>query len=313
MLKRILSAALFIPLVVFAIFETASGGVIFLALLLACAFLTGSEYFDLLDEHISRASRIFGIASIVGAVSLCFILGASLKGMTLFLTQSEFSAHAELPEVVGMIEQFSAIISLRLFAIIILFLVLCLMVFFLIQIRRSSFEGAFRDIAVSFFAVPYIGFGFGSLAILHALPGKGSWLVLLAFVIVWVTDSFAYFIGRIIGRHPLGLAASPKKTIEGTLAGLLFAVAAAAGLKLIFPEAYQGWAWMSWPQFLILAFVLSVVDQIGDLAESVLKRSLGTKDSGALVPGHGGLLDVFDAQLLVSPLMLGLVILLAGL
>jgi phosphatidate cytidylyltransferase len=310
-LKRILSAALFIPLVIFAIFETMSGGIIFLALLLVLAFLTGSEYFDLLGDRVSYASRIFGIASIVIAVSLCFILGASLKGMSLFLSQSEFSAHAEF---MGMVEQFSAIISLRLFALVILFLALCLMVFFLIQIRRSSFDGAFRDIAVSFFAVPYIGFGFGSLAILHSLPGKGPWITLLAFVIVWMTDSFAYFIGRLIGRHPLGLAASPKKTVEGTLAGLLFAIGAAAGLKLIFPEAYGGWAWMSsWPVFLVLVFILSVVDQIGDLAESVFKRSLGTKDSGALVPGHGGLLDVFDAQLLVSPLMLGLVILLSGL
>jgi len=310
-LKRILSAVFFIPLVIFSVFETMTGGVIFLALLLVLSLLTACEYFDLLGESVSGLSRAFGIAAVVATVSLCYVLGASLNNVARLLAQSEAAAY---PELAGMVvEEFTTLVSLRLFAIVVLFLILCLIVFFLIQIRRTSFEGAFKDVALSFLAVPYLGFGFGSLAILHALPEKGPWLVLLAFVIVWVTDSFALFTGKLIGRHSLGLEASPNKTVEGSLGGIAFALAAAAGLKLIFPDAYSGWGFMSWPELLTLTLAFSIAGQIGDLAESVLKRSLGAKDSGASIPGHGGLLDVFDAQLLVSPLMLGLVVILAGL
>ena len=310
MFKRILTAILFMPLVIFAIFETMTGGIIFLGLLLVCAFLTASEYFELLRADISRLSRIFGIASVVATVSLCFVLGASLKNISALFSQGEFGAY---PELSGMVGEFAGLVSIRLFALAVLFLSFCLIIFFLIQIRRSSFEGAFKEIALSFLAIPYIGFGFGSLAILHALPEKGKWLVLLAFVIVWMTDSFALFVGKLIGRHRLGLEASPNKTLEGTIGGIFFALAAVVGLKLGFPEAYGGWGFMSWPELLALTFVFSIAAQIGDLAESVLKRSLDTKDSGGMIPGHGGFLDVFDAQLVVSPFMLGLVIILAGL
>ena len=310
MLKRILSALFFIPLVIFAIFETTTGGVVFLGLLLVVAFLTACEYFELLGTEISRLSRIFGVAAVVATVSLCFVLGASLKNISALLSEGEFGAY---PELAGMVGEFASLVSIRIFAVTVLFLSLCLIVFFLIQIRRTTFEGAFKEISLSFLAVPYIGFGFGSLAILHALPEKGKWLVLLAFIIVWITDSFALFVGKLIGRHRLGIEASPNKTLEGSLGGLFFALAAVAGLKFIFPEAYGGWGFMAWPELLALTFVFSIAGQIGDLAESVLKRSLGTKDSGGMIPGHGGLLDVFDAQLVVSPLMLGLVIILAGL
>jgi phosphatidate cytidylyltransferase len=309
-LKRILSAAFFIPLAVFAIFETMTGGVVFLGLLLVLAFLTASEYFELLGSDISSLSRIFGISAVVATVSLCYILGVSVKNISTALSHGAFGPSPELGA--AMVAEFASFVSIKLFAIVVFFLSVCLLAFFLIQIRRTNFEGAFKEVSLSFLAVPYIGFGFGSLALLHALPEKGKWLVLLAFVIVWVTDSFALFVGKLIGRHRLGIEASPNKTVEGTLGGIFFALAAAAALKLIFPDVYSGWGFMSWPGFLALTFVFSIVGQIGDLAESVLKRSLGTKDSGGTVPGHGGLLDVFDAQLVVSPLMLGFVILLAG-
>lgn len=309
MLKRILSAMLFIPVVLVAIFETWTGGVMFLAVLLVCAYLTAHEYFELVGADFSSASKLFGIVAVIATVSLCYILGGGLKSMTSGLADGELASY---PELAGMASQAAIVVSLRLFALLLLFFSFCLLALFVIQIRREKFDNAFREVALSFLAVPYIGFGFGTLAILQALPEKGPWLVLLAFTIVWVTDSFALFVGRLVGRHRLGLAASPNKTVEGTIGGTLFGVGAAIALKLAFPVAYSGWSFLQWPEFIALALVYSIAGQIGDLAESVLKRSLGTKDSGSAVPGHGGLLDVFDAQLVVSPLMFGLVVLMAG-
>ena len=305
MLERILSAVLFIPLVVFSIFETFSGGIVFLGVLLVSSWLTAHEYFDLVGDACSQGTRLIGMLAVTGTVSLSFVLGASLRSAAAAIS----GADSELGNAVG---QVAMILSLKVFAVVLVFLVGFLLAFFLVQIRRENFDGSFREIGLGFLSIPWIGFGFGSLAILHALPGKGPWLVLLAFVVVWVTDSFALFIGKLLGRHRLGLAASPNKTVEGTIGGAVFGVLSAALLKLAFPAAYSGWVMMHWPEFLALALVFSMAGQVGDLAESVLKRSLGTKDSGSLVPGHGGLLDVFDAQMVVSPLVLGLTILLAG-
>lgn len=309
MLRRILSALVFIPLVLFAVFETQTGGIAFLGVLLICSWLTANEYFDLIGSDFATGTRLVGMTAVSCTVCLSFVLGGSLRSAATALNGGEFSTWPEMANALG---QLTMILSLKIFAAVLVFLVGTLLALFVIQIRRESFEGAFKEIGMAFLAIPWIGFGFGSLAILHAIPGKGPWLVLLAFSVVWVTDSFALFTGKLLGRHQLGLAASPNKTIEGTVGGAFFGVLAAALLKIAFPEAYSGWAMMHWPEFIALALLFSIAGQVGDLAESVLKRSLGTKDSGKLVPGHGGLLDVFDAQMVVSPLALGLTILLVG-
>lgn len=309
MLRRILSALVFIPAVLFAVFETSTGGIVFLGVLLVCSWLTAHEYFDLVGSAFSAGTRFVGMTAVTCTVCLSFVLGGSLRGAAAAITGGDISAWPEMANAAG---QVAMILSLKIFAVVLVFLVGSLLALFVIQIRRESLDGAFREVGLAFLSIPWIGFGFGSLAILHALPGKGPWLVLLAFVVVWVTDSFALFTGKILGRHRLGLAASPNKTVEGTIGGAVFGVLAAALLKIAFPVAYSGWAMMQWPEFLALALIFSIAGQVGDLAESVLKRSLGTKDSGRLVPGHGGLLDVFDAQMVVSPLVLGLTILLAG-
>lgn len=309
MVKRILSAILFIPVVIFSVFETSTGGILFLALLLVCSWLTAHEYFDLVGSSFSSGTRIIGMSAVTATVCLLYVLGGALRRTTAAITGGEISAWPEMSSAAG---QLAMILSLKIFAIVLVFLTGALLALFLIQIRRDNFDGAFKEVGLSFLSIPWIGFGFGSLAVLHALPEKGPWLVLLAFVVVWVTDSFALFIGKIFGRHRLGLAASPNKTVEGTLGGAIFGVLAAALLKLAFPVAYSGWGMMHWPEFLALALIFSMAGQIGDLAESVLKRSVGTKDSGNFVPGHGGFLDVFDAQMIVSPLVLGLTVILAG-
>ena len=125
--------------------------------------------------------------------------------------------------------------------------------------------------------------------------GDAFALTVSILVLVWTTDSMAYFVGRAIGRRPLAPRISPKKTWEGTLGGAAFAVAAGALLKLTLLQ------FLTWPHMVALALICGVLGQLGDLAESKMKRAVGVKDSGALLPGHGGMLDRFDSMIVVAP------------
>ena len=122
-------------------------------------------------------------------------------------------------------------------------------------------------------------------------------LTISTFLLIWATDTFAYVAGRAFGKHPLAPSISPKKTWEGAVGGAVAAVVVAVGLKALFLD------FLAWPHVLALALICGVVSQLGDLAESQLKRSVGAKDSGTLLPGHGGLLDRLDAMIVAAPLV----------
>jgi phosphatidate cytidylyltransferase len=128
---------------------------------------------------------------------------------------------------------------------------------------------------------------------LHGWGGEGPRLLLFALVITWAGDSVAYFVGRAMGKHPFAPHLSPKKTWEG-------AVASFAG-SLLVGFAFSWWLSAPVPHLLAMAGVGNVAGQAGDLLESAYKRSAGVKDSGALLPGHGGILDRIDALILAIP------------
>ena len=139
----------------------------------------------------------------------------------------------------------------------------------------------------------YTGFLTLFLAKLELLHGGDA--VLLVLVVAWVSDTGAYFAGRFLGKRKLYEAVSPKKTWAGALGGLAGSLAGAIVLKLVSAS------WLSWRDVVLVAIPGGVLGQLGDLAESLLKRSVGVKDSGALLPGHGGLLDRIDAVLFIAP------------
>jgi len=128
------------------------------------------------------------------------------------------------------------------------------------------------------------------------IPGQPDkpFMILSLFVLIWVNDTFAYLIGISIGRHRLFERVSPKKSWEGAIGGLLFSFGAAAAL-------FEITGLMNLTVWLGLAAIVVIFGIFGDLLESLLKRKKGVKDSGDLLPGHGGLLDRFDAVLLSSP------------
>ncbi|WP_124980123.1 phosphatidate cytidylyltransferase [Nonlabens xiamenensis] len=124
-------------------------------------------------------------------------------------------------------------------------------------------------------------------------------LLIGIFAIIWVNDSFAYLTGRTFGKHKLMKRISPKKTIEGFLGGLVMAIVAGAGLfyylKSIEVEGYSIYDWM------IIAFVVALFGTIGDLIQSKIKRQAAVKDSGSIMPGHGGIFDRMDSIIFAAP------------
>ena len=156
---------------------------------------------------------------------------------------------------------------------------------------KSSLSEASFNILGVFYSVVLLS----HLYLLRQLPNGLEWTFLTIFL-VWSTDIGAYLIGRQFGKHLLAPHVSPKKTIEGSLGGLLLSIAVA----LVFWSLVGG---ASWILYIILAVMIAISTQIGDLFESALKRSAGIKDSGKLIPGHGGILDRFDSLIFALPIV----------
>jgi phosphatidate cytidylyltransferase len=130
---------------------------------------------------------------------------------------------------------------------------------------------------------------------LHGSGAQGPLLLLFAMVVIWVGDTAAYFVGRSIGKHTLAPHLSPKKTWEGTVASFLG--------SLIVAMVFARYMTVPLPHLLAMAAVGNVAGQVGDLLESAYKRSAGIKDSGSILPGHGGVLDRIDALILAIPVV----------
>ncbi|WP_178196567.1 phosphatidate cytidylyltransferase [Ligilactobacillus sp. Marseille-Q7487] len=170
---------------------------------------------------------------------------------------------------------------------------LCLLIHMVVSKNRFSFD----DAGVLVLGALYAGFGFHYMLVARAQ----SWqMILYALLIVWITDSGAYMIGRKIGKNKLAPHISPNKTWEGSIGGTLSAVVL-VGIYLYFFGNQAGF--YSLPVMLVLTLFFSIGGQLGDLIESAFKRHYGVKDSGNILPGHGGILDRFDSLLFVLPLL----------
>ena len=153
----------------------------------------------------------------------------------------------------------------------------------------------FTDVEKFIIGIFYIG---GGCIFLTMIPYRDNSfakiLIMGIFILIWVSDTFAYLTGRTLGRTKLFPSVSPKKTIEGALGGLLFSLIAAYILSKYEPV-------LSLTQWLILAVVIVISGIFGDLIESKFKRRVGVKDSGAILPGHGGMLDRLDSLVFAAP------------
>jgi phosphatidate cytidylyltransferase len=155
-------------------------------------------------------------------------------------------------------------------------------------------QQALGDSAVLLFGVAYVALTLGHLVLTRALP-QGEYLIFFVFLVTWAADTGAYYVGVSLGRRPLAPAISPNKTVEGLLGGLGLAVVAALLARAWFLPA------LSLVDCVALGLLLTAAGLLGDLSESVLKRGAGVKDSGSVIPGHGGMLDRLDSLLFAAP------------
>jgi phosphatidate cytidylyltransferase len=264
-MKRILTAAVLIPLVLVLVF-LGPRWLITLAVA-GVAALAAWEYLGLAEKIGAKPPRIAVLVAVLGL----------------------FIGNFEYPDETAAI---FGILGLGL-------LVYCAF--------RSSVDSMMPDSAVSVFCLLYTGFTLLALPALRE-EANGPSLVTFLLCVVWAGDTAALYVGRAWGRHKLLPRLSPNKTWEGSLASVAGSLLAAGGLlglaawletmdsaRLSYPD--DVWYWLG------LAVLVNVAAQVGDLAESALKRSAGVKDSGTLLPGHGGVLDRIDALLLAAPVL----------
>jgi phosphatidate cytidylyltransferase len=162
---------------------------------------------------------------------------------------------------------------------------------------RQPLQEALASISITLFGVLFLGLLIGYQVGLRGIEGVGAQLVLFLLWVVWISDAAAYFVGTRFGRRPLAPGISPKKTLEGTVAGLVGAVLAAWAGKVWFMESLPG------RDAVILGILMGGFALAGDLCESLLKRGSEVKDSAALLPGHGGMLDRTDSLLFTAPIL----------
>lgn len=303
-MKRVLTAAILIPLVILALFRAPLW--LFTLLVLGVALLAAREYFDIAEKTGFRPFKAIGYLLLISEFAV------------LILFSFYRDSHLNVRDV-GLLMGFG------LFA---LFLVPLAVPFILLAagMRRDPLSQMLPDAATSFLVYPYIGATLVCLPLLQIFPGGATYLLFL-LLIVWAGDIAALYIGRAIGDRKLAPRVSPGKTREGATASI-FAACGVGLLLFHFLNAVQHSltkahladsltsvldpatrvppAW----KVLFFAICINVAAQLGDLVESALKRGAGLKDSGHLLPGHGGMLDRIDALLFALPV--GLIFYIAG-
>jgi phosphatidate cytidylyltransferase len=288
MLKRIATALVLIPIVMLLVLRAPVPVVAVVAG--AVALVTVQEFLKLTESYEVQPLRL-PTYIFVGLFFL--LLAASAAGETPQLSAVKF--------VLGV--GFACAISP--------------FIFLTIAMRRTQMRGAYPAAAASAFAFAYVALPMGMLVQLRQQWAGAFWILYLLLV-VWAGDIFAYFVGRSLGRHLMARRISPKKTWEGAAASLLASLA--VGI-LLFNHSLQissfllrwgliqrrdGLFGLEKPEMLpiiLLTVALNIAAQLGDLVESLIKRGAEVKDSGTILPGHGGMLDRIDALLFAAPVL----------
>lgn len=252
------------------LFKRSITGILYVFLLLSAVFLSNDDAFDFLF-------LIFGLACLYEFKKIIKLSGYYI--FIAFLIVWWFFIHLIQEQVVVRI-----------------FLVLCCTTnIFLIIYLFTNTVIKYSNLQKFLISLFYIG---GGCIFLTMIPYVGShfakFLIMGIFIIIWVNDSFAYLVGRTIGKTKLYEKVSPKKTVEGFIGGFVFSLLAAY-LLWMYDKGLQLDEW------LILSAIIVITGSLGDLIESKFKRRAGVKDSGAILPGHGGLLDRLDSLVFAAP------------
>jgi phosphatidate cytidylyltransferase len=266
-MQRIITAAVLIPLVVVLVLVSPKWPLLFMGVVFVVAALALWEFLGLANGMGAKTPRV------VVTICLAVLLAAAFRRPDL------------ITPVMGALSLGLLILSMF----------------------RSPVERVLADTASSVFGLVYVGLSMATLYLLSA-EDNGPSLLLFLFLVVWTGDVAALYIGRAFGRWKMAPRLSPNKTWEGVIASLAASIGVAALLvwagRVLAEHAVEAVAWPGgWLHWMELAVLVNVAAQLGDLVESALKRGAGVKDSGHILPGHGGVLDRIDALLLAAPVL----------
>jgi phosphatidate cytidylyltransferase len=288
LLKRVVTAVVLIPIVMLLVLRAPLPVLAVVAA--AVALITVQEFLKLTESYGVQPMRL---PTYIFVGILFLFLAATAAGETPQLSSLKF--------VVGI--GFACAIAP--------------FIFLTITMRRAEMSSAYPAAAASVFAFAYIALPMAMLVQLRQQIAGAFWLLYLLLV-VWAGDIFAYFVGRSLGRHLMAPRVSPKKTWEGAAASVAASLMVAS---LLFTYALQissfllrvglierrdglfGLEKPEWWPIVLLTLAVNVAAQLGDLVESLIKRGAGVKDSGTILPGHGGMLDRIDALLFAVPVL----------
>ncbi len=241
----------------------------------------------ILAIHYSGAKLFGGLLSVVSALALHEFYRMALPHDRRL--EASLSVACGVVVCAGLV--FSTTLQVMLASVVFPFL--CLVLIYLFRFREM--QAVSRDMAISLFGLIYVPLLLAHAGLLRMLPEGRAW-VFLVLAIVMASDTLAYLVGKTWGRRRLYEAVSPKKSIEGAIGGLAGGLLGAFIGKLTFFSGLNGL------DVLLLGVGVGLFSQLGDLVESLLKRSFGVKDSGTLIPGHGGMLDRLDSLLFAFPM-----------
>ncbi|HPO45153.1 MAG TPA: phosphatidate cytidylyltransferase [Spirochaetota bacterium] len=275
--KRILSAAVALPIYCFLVVSDVfySIPILIASLLISLGCLW--EYYQISSRD--EGNRPFIAAGMAMAVAVNLV-------MYLYAFGRVYGYAAHVPP-------FDARFIFAVFAI-------GLPIVFAVHIRKRPVAGGIYSLATTVFGVVFIAFLFSHIILLKALK-DGYIYVLILNAIVMLNDSGAYFGGVYFGKHKAGFKVSPNKSWEGYFSGLLTSILSMLIASMVL-ESFFGKSLFSMVEAAIIGIAISLIGNIGDLAESALKRDGAIKDSGSLIPGHGGFWDVFDSMIVTLPL-----------
>jgi len=270
--KQILSVGILKNLV-----KRSLSGIIYVALIVACVILGGWWF-----------NALLLLFTILGVVEFHRLVDKPVSEKT-----------SVVPLVIDLLASVSLILGMGYSLAFLAIFIVCLIVRMIAQLYIHD-DAPLVRLAYSYMGVFYIALPLGLLGFIMEMFGEdiGKGLLLTMFVMIWLNDTGAFLVGSSIGRHRLFPSISPKKSWEGAVGGVVFSIGAAFVAKYCFPLYFEQ---VEIVPLCVMGLIVGVLSIWGDLVESMIKRTLHVKDSGSLIPGHGGILDRIDSLLLVAP------------
>ncbi|MDY6969897.1 MAG: phosphatidate cytidylyltransferase [Spirochaetota bacterium] len=272
---RVISASVGLPLYVFAITTDRLLSIPVLIASMIITLISLNEYYIMCERDEGKPFRLVGL-----------LTGASVN---IIIYLFAFGEHWGFHEIFNSIDA----------RVIIALFVLFISIILIIQLFKRPINGGIYSLSVTVFGVVFFVLSFSHIILMKALE-HGLYYILILNIVVMLNDTGAYFGGVLLGRHKTNFKVSPNKTWEGYLSGFFISIIAIVITNEVI-KSFFCISLFTMFEAVILGIFISILGHIGDLVESVIKRDSAKKDSGTIIPGHGGMLDVFDALIFTFP------------